>query len=121
MWLLNSQVPSRVTDNLVQHHVVGTNNYPENVKQAYTMMIVAAPEADTATSLAQTYEPGWPCEGGDRSKAAAVDEVAGEAPDKTRGAAVANAQMGETSAISVAVATIFLVIAPMMPMSGEVL
>ena len=34
MWLLNSQVPSRVTDNLVQNHVVGTNNYPATVELA---------------------------------------------------------------------------------------
>ena len=51
--------------------------------------------------------------------AAVVDEAAEEAPDEARGAAVVDAQMGETGAISVAEATILLVIAPMMLMSGE--
>ena len=50
---------------------------------------------------------------------AAVDEVAEEAPDEARGAAVVDAQMGKTEAISAAEVTILLVIAPMMPMSGE--
>ncbi len=41
MWLMNSQVPSRVTENLVQNHVVGTDNYPKNIEQAYTMLVTA--------------------------------------------------------------------------------
>ena len=48
-----------------------------------------------------------------------MDEVAEEAPDEARGAAVVDAQMGKTEAISAAEVTILLVIAPMMPMSGE--
>ena len=28
MWLLNSEVPSTVTENLVQNHIVGIDNYP---------------------------------------------------------------------------------------------
>lgn len=58
MWLMNSQVPSRVTDNLVQDHVVGTDNYPKDVEQAYTMLVTSGSEAANATSLAQTYTNG---------------------------------------------------------------
>ena len=67
MWLLNSEVPSTVTNNLVQNHIVGIHNYPENVEQAFTMLSFTEQETSTVTSLAQTYEPGW-CETGDRSR-----------------------------------------------------
>ena len=40
MWLLNSEVPSNLTHNLVQNHIVGIDNYPENVEQAFTMLSV---------------------------------------------------------------------------------
>lgn len=58
MWLMNSQVPSRVTDNLVLDHVVGTDNYPKDVEQAFTMLVTSGSEAANATSLAQTYTNG---------------------------------------------------------------
>ena len=62
MWLLNSEVPSNVTDNLVQDHIVGIDNYPETVKQAFTMLSVTEKESSssnrTTTSLTQTYKPG---------------------------------------------------------------
>ena len=52
MWLLNSEVPSTVIENLVQNHIVGIDNYPENVKQAFTMLTVTEKETSTVTSLA---------------------------------------------------------------------
>ena len=61
MWLMNSDVPHSVTDNLVQAHISGTNNYPESVDRAFTMVSVIEEASDTgraAISLAQTNEAG---------------------------------------------------------------
>ena len=51
--------------------------------------------------------------------AAAVAEVAEEDQDEARGAAVANAQMGETDAITAARATILLASELILLMRGE--
>ena len=52
MWLLNYEVPCTATESLVQNHIVGVDNYPENAEQAFTMMSVTEKEISTATSLA---------------------------------------------------------------------
>ena len=36
MWLMNSDVPHSVTDNTVQAHISGIDNYPESVDRAFT-------------------------------------------------------------------------------------
>ena len=61
MWLMNSDVRHSVTDNLVQAHISGTDNYPESVDRAFTMVSVIEEASDTgraAISLAQTNEAG---------------------------------------------------------------
>ena len=71
MWLLNTEVPSNVTNNLVQAHIAGIDNYPENIERAFTMVSFteeASSSNRTATFLAQTYEPSWGCETGVRSR-----------------------------------------------------
>ena len=57
MWLINSDAPQFVTDNLMQAHISGNNNYPESVERAFAMVSAfeGAP-GDTrcsATSLVQ--------------------------------------------------------------------
>ena len=44
MWLMDSKVPFSMTDNLVQAHISGHDNYPESVERAFTM--VSAPFCD---------------------------------------------------------------------------
>ena len=59
MWLMNSKVPHSVTDNLVQAHISGHDNYPESVEKAFTMVSVikeASSDSRTAVSLAQANE-----------------------------------------------------------------
>ena len=60
MWLMNSDAPKFVSENLVQAHISGTDNYPESVKRAFTMVsIIEEATSDTgrsATSLAQANE-----------------------------------------------------------------
>ena len=57
MWLLNSEVPHSVTDNLVQAHISGNDNYLESVEKVFTMVpVIKEASSDTgctATSLAQ--------------------------------------------------------------------
>ena len=57
MWLLSSNVPHSVTDNLVQAHISGNDNYPESVERAFTMVsVIEEASGDTgltAASLAQ--------------------------------------------------------------------
>ena len=56
MWLLNSKVPHSVTDNLVQDHISGNDNYPESVDRAFTMVSVIK-EAFPVTQV--TPLPPW--------------------------------------------------------------
>ena len=59
MWLMNSDVRHSVTDNLVQAHISGTDNYPKSVDRAFTMVLVIEESSDTgctAVSLAQANE-----------------------------------------------------------------
>ena len=57
MWLMNSDAPQFVTDNLVQAHISGNDNYPESVERAFTMVsVIKETSGDTGratTSLAQ--------------------------------------------------------------------
>ena len=39
-WLMNSDVDHSVTDNLVQAHISGNDNYPASVYRAYAMASV---------------------------------------------------------------------------------
>ena len=43
MWLLNSNVPKTVTDNLVQAYCTGQDNYPANVTEAYSLATATKP------------------------------------------------------------------------------
>ena len=120
-WLLNSDVYHTVTDNLVQNHITGikitrrtlTGPMPWRLSWKRTMAAAEPhlwPRHTNQVGLAMAAQV-----------AAAVDKVAEEDQNEARGAAVVDAQMGKTDAITVAAATILLVTAPMMPMSGEVL
>ena len=54
LWLMNSEVPHSVTDNLVQAHISGNDNYPESVARAVS--VIEETSGDTShssTSLAQ--------------------------------------------------------------------
>ena len=81
---MNSNAPKFVSDNLVQAHISGTDNYLEIVKNSFTMMsVIEEASGDTGcstTSLAQGNEAssGRYRGSGDRG-----------GPDDARGAVVA--------------------------------
>ena len=107
MWLLNSEVPSTVTKNLVQNHIVGIDSYPKNVEQAFTMLVAHLwPRHTNQAGHAKLVAA---------QGAVEVDEGGpGEAQD-----AVVHNQAEQTDAIGAAGAIISSAIAPILPVSEE--
>ena len=116
MWIQNSEVPSTVTENLVQNRIVGIDNYPENVKQAFTMLTITEKETSTHLWPRHTNQAGAKLVAA--QGVAAVDEVGEEGPDKAQGA-VAHHQAERTDAINAAGAIISSAIASILPTSGK--
>ena len=118
MWLLNSEVSPSVTDNLVQAHISGIDNYQESVNGLSPWFL-----SQKRLSVAVAPPPLWLGQTGWAGDAKLVTdraaaEVAEGVPDEAQGAVVVN-QAGQTDAIGVAGVTTSTVIAPILPIVGK--